>query len=125
MINKGFPKQGDIIFIDSEPHARHEYGGHDPQSGNIQRPMIVLSSDAYNVQSGMVSGMVITSTDYPNQPAHLYEKIIDVSSGVKGTIVKWYLPSYDYTARNGRIIGQINKSHLGSLLKDVRNIYSI
>jgi hypothetical protein len=32
------PKQGDLIFIDAEPHAGHEEGGHRPQSGHIRRP---------------------------------------------------------------------------------------
>lgn len=27
------PQQGDLIWIDSEPHAGHEYGGHNSEGG--------------------------------------------------------------------------------------------
>ncbi len=42
------PQQGDLIFIDVEPHAGHEEGGHNPTSGNIRLPLVVLSNDGYN-----------------------------------------------------------------------------
>ncbi|WP_225352831.1 hypothetical protein [Lentilactobacillus parafarraginis] len=42
MIND-IPQQGDLIWIDSEPHAGHEYGGHNPASNKTFRPLLVVS----------------------------------------------------------------------------------
>jgi len=36
-----FPKKGDIIIADAEPHAGHEMGGHNPKKGNIRRHYVV------------------------------------------------------------------------------------
>ena len=57
------PKQGDIVFVDAEPHLGKEYGGHNFNNGNIRRPLIVLSNDDYNEATGMVIGMFVTSSD--------------------------------------------------------------
>ncbi|AKP67686.1 type II toxin-antitoxin system PemK/MazF family toxin [Companilactobacillus ginsenosidimutans] len=120
-----YPQQGSIIFIDSEPHAGHEIGGHDSRSGNIRRPMIVLSSTKYNQKTGFVCGMLITSRDRSGAPEHLYSKILDMSSGVKGTIIKWYLPSYDYRARHGQVVGKVSWRMLKELLMSARDIYEM
>ncbi|MEB3365626.1 type II toxin-antitoxin system PemK/MazF family toxin [Lactobacillus sp. R2/2] len=53
------PKQGDIIWIDAEPHAGREEGGHNPQSGNIQRPAIVISNNAYNQKQDSLSACLL------------------------------------------------------------------
>lgn len=50
-MNKDMPKQGDLIWINSEPHAGHEYGAHDVSAGNTFRPMLVMSDLAYNQRS--------------------------------------------------------------------------
>ncbi|WP_373278679.1 hypothetical protein [Secundilactobacillus hailunensis] len=48
------------MWIDAEPHAGREQGGHDPEHGNIRRPMIVLSTAAYFKHTGLILGMPIT-----------------------------------------------------------------
>ncbi|WP_243682034.1 type II toxin-antitoxin system PemK/MazF family toxin [Lacticaseibacillus manihotivorans] len=79
------PKQGDIIFIDSEPHAGKEFGGHDPEQNNTRRPMIVLSNTDYNHGTKMVIGMLVTHSNFGD--SSWYEQFADFNSGVEGNIV--------------------------------------
>ena len=51
---------GDIIWINYDPHSGTEEGGHDSESNNIARPMLVLSNHFYNIHR-LVIGMTITS----------------------------------------------------------------
>lgn len=125
MVKNQYPRQGDIIYIDLEPHFGHEYGGYEPNLGNVQCPMIVLSGSSYNKETGMVSGMVVTSKDFPDAPDFPYQSIINVPSHVKGTIVKWYVPMFDYGARHGRVVGRVSEKELGGLLLDLKNIYDV
>lgn len=60
--NNRVANQGDIIWIDSEPHSVHEFGGYDAQNDNIRRPLLVVSSKIYNERTGMVVGFPITSS---------------------------------------------------------------
>jgi mRNA interferase MazF len=30
-------RQGDIVYLDADPHAGHEMGGHSPATGNVRR----------------------------------------------------------------------------------------
>ncbi|CAD7482809.1 type II toxin-antitoxin system PemK/MazF family toxin [Lacticaseibacillus casei] len=53
-------EQGKIYWIDAEPHAGREEGGHSPRSGNIRRPVLVISNNRYNV-GGMALVFPITS----------------------------------------------------------------
>ena len=52
---KAYPKQGDFVFMDAEPHAGHEIGGHDPENQNDRRPYLVLSKEVFNYKTGSVS----------------------------------------------------------------------
>lgn len=78
-----YPKQKDIIIIDSEPHSGKKYGGY--SSEDIRRPMVVVSSDEYNQSTGMIIGMPITSADKSAYP--LLFKPIMVTNG-DGTGIK-------------------------------------
>ena len=62
-MNNNFPKQGDIVIIEAEPHAGHEWGGHNPAKGNTKRHMLIVSSTPYNKNSGFIIGMPITTSD--------------------------------------------------------------
>ena len=110
-----FPNQGDLIMIDAEPHKGREYGGHDKEIGNIRRPMVVLSNSKYNQLTGMVMGMLITSTN--KQDENFYKDFFDVSSGISGKIMLWQIPTYDFNARHGEIIGCVSNSLLDDLLQ--------
>ena len=108
--------------MDAEPHAGKEYGGHDINSGNIRRPMIVLSNTGYNSATGMIIGMVVTSSDFSN--TSWYRSFADFESGVKGNIVLWQLPTYDFLARNGEIVGRADDSLVNSLRQRAIDIFS-
>ncbi|WP_125713244.1 type II toxin-antitoxin system PemK/MazF family toxin [Companilactobacillus kedongensis] len=117
-----YPKQGDIMFIDAEPHAGVELGGHD----NIRRPIVVLSSSEYNRSTGLISGMPITSHNFMNGVSDgSYVPIADKNSGIKGNIVTYYLPSYDFEARKGEIVGHVSDIVLKKLLDSVRYLFDI
>ncbi|GEO64371.1 type II toxin-antitoxin system PemK/MazF family toxin [Companilactobacillus nantensis] len=121
-----YPIQGDIIFIDAEPHAGHELGGHSVKADNIKRPMIVLSDSDYNKSTGLVSGMPITSHEFlGDSDDGSYVPIIDMNSGVRGNVVTYYLPSYDFVARHGEIVGHVSDKILKELLGDVKNIFNL
>ncbi|KRL54367.1 type II toxin-antitoxin system PemK/MazF family toxin [Furfurilactobacillus rossiae] len=118
-----YPEQGDIIFIDAEPHAGHETGGHDPRHGNIQRPLIVLSNTGYNQFTGMVSGMPITHEMRDDNTRFM--QFIDGTSGVHGSIILWQMPFYDFDGRHGRIVGHVSPRLLNTLLARVKDIFDL
>ncbi|WP_407885448.1 type II toxin-antitoxin system PemK/MazF family toxin [Levilactobacillus sp. N40-8-2] len=45
-------KQGHLYWVNVDPHAGHEEGGHNKTLGNIRRPVVVASNHQYN-QGGM------------------------------------------------------------------------
>ncbi|WP_125591142.1 type II toxin-antitoxin system PemK/MazF family toxin [Companilactobacillus jidongensis] len=120
-----YPIQGDIIYIDAEPHAGHEIGGHNSKNMNIRRPVVVLSDSDYNKATGLISGMPITSHDFMNSDDGSYIPIADKESGVIGNIVTYYLPSYDFKARHGEIIGHISDTILKKLLTSVKYLFNL
>lgn len=119
--NEEYPKQGDLIWIDAEPHAGHEYGGHNPQTNNIRRPMLVISSDVYNQRTGMIVGFPITSKIPLGFPAAL--KI--TSTKIHGYAILSNLLGYDYTARHGEIVDHISKPLKTEALSVVKDIFGI
>ncbi|WP_125582235.1 type II toxin-antitoxin system PemK/MazF family toxin [Levilactobacillus cerevisiae] len=115
------PKQGDLIFIDAEPHVGHEEGGHSPQTGNIRRPMVVISNNGYNLSMGMVVCMPITSKIKTDE--RIYSPIVDHDSGISGSIITYQVPNYDFNARHGEIVGHIHAKLLNELLQKVKRIF--
>jgi mRNA interferase MazF len=109
-------------MIDAEPRADKEYGEHDAESGNIRRPMVVLSSDDYNENSDMCVGMMITSTKRPLS-VQQHKEFIDVASGIHGKIIMWQIPNYDYRARHMKIVGHIHGSLLKELVQRAKDIF--
>ncbi|KRN78824.1 hypothetical protein BGL34_03895 [Fructilactobacillus lindneri] len=97
------PKQGDIIFIDAEPHSGHEYGGHNEINKNIRRPFLVLSGNYYNLGTGMIAGFPITHKEPKFSPS------IKINTPkIKGYAVAQIL-GYDFFARNGTISETLDK----------------
>ncbi|GHP13301.1 hypothetical protein YK48G_07260 [Lentilactobacillus fungorum] len=115
------PKQGDLIFIDAEPHVGHEEGGHDPINGNIRRPMVVISNDGYNHELNMVVCMPITSKTKTDH--RIYLPIADHKSGIQGSVITFQIPNYDYKARHGEVVGQVSATLLNELIERAKNIF--
>ncbi|QIA88701.1 type II toxin-antitoxin system PemK/MazF family toxin (plasmid) [Lactobacillus johnsonii] len=101
---KAYPKQGDFVFMDAEPHAGHEIGGHDPENQNDRRPYLVLSKEAFNYKTGLVHAMAISSKV---KESPFRERIIDFESGINGDLLLTQIPEYDFEARRGEIVGHI------------------
>jgi mRNA interferase MazF len=77
------PEAGDIVWLQFDPQAGHEQGGH--------RPALVLSPSAYNGQRGMMICCPMTSRvkGYP------FEVVMDQASAVLADQIK----SVDWVAR--------------------------
>ena len=116
-----FPKKGDVIIADAEPHSGHEMGGHDPRKGNIRRHYVVMSTNEYNEATHMFIGMPITTSNkYENNPRYLPILINgNANTGVKGYIVLWQLQNFDFESRNGKIINHVDRKLLDSLQRYV------
>ena len=121
-----FPKQGDVVVVDAEPHAGHEMGGHNPRSGNIRRHYVVVSSTAYNSATHMFVGMPITTTNRSGNARYL-PLLINGSKrdGVKGYVVLWQLQNFDYEARRGEVVNSVSPAVLNRLLTQVKDIFDI
>lgn len=111
-----YPRQGDFVFLDAEPHAGHEIGGHSPSSGNVRRPFLVLSGDAYNQKTGFVYVMAISSK---HRDSFFRQRIIDYASGINGDLLLTQVPQYDFSARHGEIVGHIKDKNLFDDILDI------
>ncbi|WP_347284107.1 type II toxin-antitoxin system PemK/MazF family toxin [Lactobacillus taiwanensis] len=123
-----YPKQGDVIIIDAEPHSGSEYGGHDPSRGNIRRRMVVVSSTEYNKATHMIIGMPITTSNrYSNDER--YKEILVMGNNchtmVKGYVVLWQLLNYDFDSRQGEIVNNVSQTYLKDLMVYVKDILGV
>lgn len=118
-----FPKKGDIIIADAEPHAGHEMGGHNPKKGIIRRHYVVMSTSAYNEATHMFIGMPITTANYSNNPRYM-PILINGSdgTGVKGYVVLWQLQNFDYHARNGVIVNHLSEKMIKQLQQYINDM---
>ncbi|WP_125565906.1 type II toxin-antitoxin system PemK/MazF family toxin [Companilactobacillus insicii] len=114
-----------LSYIDFEPHSCHEYGGHNPDSGNIRRPMVVLSNSIYNKKTGLVIGLAITSASKKFQDNPLMVPIMDQKSGIHGYVSTINLSGFDFKSKNGQIVGKVNNKMLKKLMLAVNNILSV
>ncbi|MFD1418900.1 type II toxin-antitoxin system PemK/MazF family toxin [Companilactobacillus keshanensis] len=117
-------EQGAIIYIDFEPHSGHEMGGHDSKNGNIRRPMVVISNNRYNDQTGLVLGMGVTSNSKMLENNNLFVPFADQISGVKGMISTINFSCFDFDTRNGKVVGKVSEIVLNKLLKNANFILS-
>lgn len=115
--------QGDLIWIDAEPHAGREEGGHNPQRGNIRRPMIVLSTAAYYDQTGLIIGMPITHRKFKR--TDILIPINDQTSGIDGSIITYQMPNYDFAGRHGKVAGHMGRELINQLLPIAVGVYGI
>ena len=125
-MNNDFPKQGDIIIINAEPHAGHEWGGHNTAKGNIERHMLIVSATPYNRSSGFIVGMPIKTSDKYKNDEH-YKPILvmgDTGTGVKGYVCLYQILNYDYSARKGRVINHVTNRYLDEIMSFVKAIFN-
>ncbi|MFD1420571.1 type II toxin-antitoxin system PemK/MazF family toxin [Lactiplantibacillus songbeiensis] len=113
------PKQGDLVWIEAEPHAGHEYGGH--SEGNIRRPMLVVSTDVYNQRTGMIVGFPITSTIPNGFPAAL--KIEHTK--IHGYAVLSNVLGYDFQARHGEVVDHVSRATKVQALAAIKDVFGL
>lgn len=86
------PKRGDFISLDFDPQAGHEQKG--------RRPALVLSHDAFNRRTGMVTVCPVTNKDR-GFPFHLQ---IPHEIAVTGVVMVDQIKSIDFGARRARFV---------------------
>ena len=121
-----FPQQGDVIKISAESHAGHEWGGHDPKKGNIERHMLVVSATPYNRVTGFIVGMPITTSEIYAKDEH-YKPILimgNKQTGVKGYVCLYQVLNYDYTARNGRVVNHVSPKYFDQVIPYIKAIFN-
>ena len=120
------PHQYDVLWINAEPHADTEVGGHDPKAGNTFRPFVVCSVYPYN-QTGSVVGLVVTHHRSSSQP-DLDDALIPidtVSHKVSGYIIPFGMYGYDYRARNGRVVDHLSKDTINIIRPVIKDIFGV
>lgn len=121
MMNSQVPIQGDLIWIDSEPHAGHEYGGHNLKQKNTFRPMLVMSGVEYNRGTGMIVGFPITTKTFIPEPfqfaLHGHE--------IHGHVILTGMLGYDYIARSGKLAGHASEIELAQAIAATKNIFNL
>jgi mRNA interferase MazF len=104
MVERYFPKRGDVIRISFNPKAGHEQAGF--------RPAIVLSPLSYNRKVGLVLICPITSQvkGYP------FEVKIPEGLQVSGVILSDQVKSFDWRARKASYLCTLPESVLSEIL---------
>jgi len=91
-------KPGEFYWVDAEPHAGHEEGGHNQKNGNVRRPVVVVSNEAYN-QYGMSIVFPVTSKRQINR------YLLPVMAKKASSIILTQILGYDMIARNATSMG--------------------
>ncbi|PQC28214.1 type II toxin-antitoxin system PemK/MazF family toxin [Enterococcus mundtii] len=107
---KEFPKQGDIITINFNPSAGREI--------QKRRPALVVSTDNYNLVTGLVAVCPITST----KKEHFIP--LNENHQIKGYVNALQVKTLDYKARHWKKIEKATLSELGQIAQTINMIFS-
>ncbi|EEN9365648.1 endoribonuclease MazF [Salmonella enterica] len=101
MVSRFVPDSGDIIWIDLDPVAGHEQGGH--------RPAVVLSPFSYNNKVGLLLCVPYTtkSKDYPFE--------VEISGERDGVALADQVTCVDWRARKVTKKGTVSTSELADI----------
>lgn len=109
-------KQGEIYWIDAEPHSGREEGGHSSQHHNIRRPVVVVSNDHYNRQE---MAIVFPITSKIKRSRYLLPIMLRKQSN----IILTQILGYDMKARNAENSGySVTKDELEFLKQIVAHM---
>lgn len=86
------PERGDIIWLDFDPQAGREQGGH--------RPALVLSPQSYNGKVGLIICCPITS----KVKGYAYEFALPDRLPVQGVVLSDHVKCLDWQVRNAQFI---------------------
>lgn len=105
-------KQGQVYWVDVEPHAGREEGGHNAMTGNIRRPVIVVSNNHYN-HAGMALVFPITSKRRKSR------YLLPIMLKRPSQIILTQLLGYDMVARKAVAIDIVVSDEKVTYLKQV------
>lgn len=116
MVKKIPIKQGHLYWVDCEPHAGHEEGGHMATAGNIRRPVVVVSNNKYN-DAGMSIVFPITSKKQVSR------YLLPILAKKPSSIILSQILGYDMAARHAtELEATITEKQLAYLKKIVHRM---
>lgn len=101
MVSRFVPDSGDLIWIDFDPVAGHEQGGH--------RPAVVLSPFAYNNKVGLLLCVPCTTQ------AKGYPFEVELSGNREGVALADQVTCVDWRARKVTKKGTVTTSELAEI----------
>ena len=106
MVSRFVPDSGDLIWVDFDPVAGHEQGGH--------RPAVVLSPFAYNNKVGLLLCVPCTTQvkGYPFE--------VELSGSREGVALADQVTSIDWRSRKVIKKGMINSVELAEIKSKVK-----
>ena len=104
MVKKYIPDQGDICFADINPTKGHEQNGY--------RPVLVISSKLYSINTGMAVICPITSNTklFP-----LHYELLNTKE-INGCVECEHIRSVDCFTRKFKFVEKINKMELVEII---------
>jgi len=105
MVKKYIPEQGDICFVDINPTKGHEQKGY--------RPVLVISSKIYSINTGMAVICPITSN---NKFFPLHYELLNTKE-ITGSVECEHIRSVDCITRKFKFVEKINKLELVEIIK--------
>ena len=104
------PAQGDLGWLDFNPHSGHEQSG--------RRPAVVLSPTAYNKRLGLALVCPVTrqAKGYP------FEVALPPSLPVTGVALSDHIKSQDWRARRAEFIAKLDPTTLTAVLQRARTL---
>ncbi len=100
------PDAGDIVWINFDPHARHEQAGH--------RPAVVLSPAAYNTKTSLMLCCPMT-TQIKNYP---FEVLI--AGSARSAVLADQIKSLDWRRRRAKRKGTVSPAELAEVRAKIR-----
>ncbi|MBI3296755.1 MAG: endoribonuclease MazF [Elusimicrobia bacterium] len=98
------PDRGDFVWLDFDPRAGHEQGGH--------RPAIVLSPKSYNAKTGMALCCPITS----RPKGYAFEFLLPPGDRMVGAVLADHIRNIDWKARRARKAGRASEEVVSGVL---------
>lgn len=107
------PDRGDFVFMDFTPQAGTEQAGH--------RPALVLSPLNYNIATGHILAVPITSKDKPSS----FDVPVPKGAKIQGFILANQIKDLDWIARNAKFHSKCDTDTLCEVLGRIEAILSI
>jgi mRNA interferase MazF len=100
------PDAGEIVWVDFDPQAGREQAGH--------RPAVVLTAAAYNVRSGLLICVPLTTR------AKGYPFEVSVKGARSSVALVDHVRSIDWRARGARVKGRVSEDELEEIRAKLR-----